>query len=144
MANTKYIFFFYPYGPDFEFPCFMTGECTDVMEENITSKLKVQFQFSRIHMWVVRSSEMSEWLSSTKRKLKTRNYRLIHKFTEDTENLILNFWSILMEFILNFNKHTFSLVPHIFDNKRVSINLQWIMIYSQYCCEGTLVSLAVT
>jgi len=50
MANTKFKFFFCPYGPDFEFPFFVSGKCTYVMEENIASKLKVQFQFSRIHM----------------------------------------------------------------------------------------------
>ena len=77
-------------------------------------------------------------------KLKTRHYRLIHKRTEDTENLISNFCSIQKENNLNFNKHKFYLVPHIFVNNRVSINLQWIMICSQYGCGGTLVSLAVT
>jgi len=111
---------------------------------NIASNLKVQLRFIGIHMWVVRSYETSEWSFSTKRKIPKKTHKLIHKRTEHKENLVSIFCSILMEYILNFNEYTISSVPHTSVNKRVSINLQWIIIYSHHCSEGILILLNVT
>jgi hypothetical protein len=105
----------------------LTSECTEVMEVNVASSLKLMFRFSCIHMWVwvnmkVRNDHPGKGWNFQKKK---KNYNWSTK-VQNTKNFISIYCCIQMRYILNCNEQTPSRVPHIFVNKRVSIRLQRI------------------